>query len=457
VRLSELGSRQPGRSGYSGAVRAPVPSGRRLPDLRSFLGGLRTSDTGRAAGLGAAVIAANVLALIFTIIFARMLGASGYGSLAVLLSAFIIMMVPGSALQIAAAREISQDLAAGNPNVGAGVHQWLIKLAAGTLIVAAIAIPLRSLIGALINVDELWAAAAVPVTAMLWMILAVQRGVLQGFQRYQIVAFSIVGEACSRIAFALLLVGVGLDVTGAFLGSALSLLAVACVLLVPLRRQLAGTTLDHETPARLRDLLAGAWVPVIGLTLLLALQEVHIIIVKHEASGDAAGSYAVAAVAAKAIIWIAVGLGMYLLPEAARRGKTGIDARPILVRTVGLIAAAAVPMVLIYTFAGKPLLAAVFGDDLTQASDALPWLGLAMTLLACAYLSVQYLLAMGRASFIWVLASCLALETVLLIIIGADLAAVALALFAVQVICASTTLLLSARQSGPSKGAPVTV
>ena len=438
-------------------MRVPVPPRRRLPDLRSFLGGLKTSDTGRAAGLGVAVIAANVLALVFTIIFARVLGASGYGSLAVLLSAFIIMMVPGSALQIAAAREISQDLAAGEPDAGAGVYRWLMRLAVATLIVAALAIPLRPLIGALINVDELWAAAAVPVTAMLWIILAVERGVLQGFQRYQTVAFSIIGEASSRIAFALLLVGVGLDVTGAFLGSAMSLLAVALVLLVPLRRQLAGTASDQENPARLRDLLAGAWVPVIGLTLLLALQEVHIIIVKHEASADAAGSYAVVAVAAKAIIWIAVGLGMYLLPEAARRGKTGIDARPILLRTVALIGAAAVPMVLIYTFAGKALLAAVFGDDLTQASDALPWLGLAMTLLACAYLSVQYLLAMGRASFIWVLAVCLILETVLLILIGANLAAVALALFAVQVLCASTTLLLSVRQSGPSVGAPVAV
>ena len=66
------------------------------------------------------MIAANVLALVFTIIFARVLGASGYGSLAVLLSAFIIMMVPGSPLQIAAAREISQDLAAGEPDAGAG-------------------------------------------------------------------------------------------------------------------------------------------------------------------------------------------------------------------------------------------------------------------------------------------------------------------------------------------------
>jgi O-antigen/teichoic acid export membrane protein len=409
---------------------------------------LKVSDTGRAAGLGAAVIAANVLALVFTIIFARLLGAAGYGSLAVLLSAFIILMVPGSALQIAAAREVSHELAAGEPDAGAGVHRWLIRLAWATLIVALVAIPLRSLIGAVINVDEVWAAAGVPVTAMLWMILSVERGVLQGFQRYQTVAFSIIGEATARIAFALVLVAVGLDVTGAFLGTALSLMAVAIVLLVPLRRRLPGGTPHRERPAGLRDLLAGAWIPVIGLTLLLALQELHIIIVKHEATADAAGSYAVAAVAAKAIMWIAVGLGMYLLPEAARRGKMGIDARPILLRTVGLTGVAAVPMVLIYAFAGEPLLAAVFGDKLT-AADALPWLGLAMTLLACAYLSVQYLLAMGRASFVWVLAGCLIVETALLIAIGADLRSVALALFGVQAFCAAVMLTLSIRQSSP--------
>ena len=66
------------------------------------------------------------------------------------------------------------------------------------------------------------------------------------------------------------------------------------------------------------------------------------IIVKHQAANDdAAGSYAVAAVAGKAIMWIAIGLGLYLLPEASRRAKIGEDARPILLRTLGLIAAMA--------------------------------------------------------------------------------------------------------------------
>jgi O-antigen/teichoic acid export membrane protein len=431
-------------------VRAPVLSRRDSIGLRGLLAELRRSDTGRAAGLGVAVITVNVIALAFTIVFARLLGASGYGSLAVLLSAFIILMVPGSALQIAAAREVSHDLAVGSPSAGAGVRRWLERLAIGTILISIAAIPLRGLIGALINVDELWAAAAVPVTAMLWTIVCVERGVLQGFQRYRIVGFSLVGEALSRIFFALLLVAVGLDVTGAFLGSALSLAAIALVLLWPLGRELGGVEDEPEKDTRLRELLVGAWVPVIGLTLLLGLQELHIIIVKHEASDDAAGSYAVAAVAAKAIVWIAVGLGMYLLPEAARRGKIGVDARPILIRTLALIAVAAVPMVLIYAVAGKPLLGAVFGDDLTGASGALPWLGVAMSLLAFAYLSVQYLLAMGRATFIWVLGAAIVVEVVALIGIGADLTAVAIALSTVQVFCAGTVLMMALRQSTPS-------
>jgi O-antigen/teichoic acid export membrane protein len=413
--------------------------------VRRRIADLKSSDTGRAAGLGVAMIVTNVVALIFTVIFARILGASGYGSLAVLISAYIILMVPGSALQIAAAREVSHDLALGLPGAGDGVRRWLARLAVGTVAVAVVAIPLRSTIGALLNVDDLWAAAAVPVTAMLWMIVSVERGVLQGFQEYRAVAFSIVGEALSRIVFALLLVGVSLDVTGAFLGSALSLIAMALALIVPLRHHLPSREPHEPTEARLRELLLGAWTPVAGLALILCLQELPVIIVKHEATDDAAGSYAVAAVAAKAIIWVAIGLGMYLLPEATRRGKTGVDARPILLRTLGLIAAAGVPMVLIYAVVGEPLLAAVFGDDLTEASDALPWLGLAMTMLACAYLSMQYLLAMGRPFFLWVLGTAVVAEVGLLLAVGADLTAIALVLLGVQLLCAATVMLLAFR------------
>jgi glycosyltransferase involved in cell wall biosynthesis/O-antigen/teichoic acid export membrane protein len=421
----------------------------RRAETPSFARGLARTDTGRAAGLALSVIAGNVIALAFTIVFARLLGATDYGSLAALLSAFIILMVPGSALQIAVARDVSTSVAAGDPRAGAGVRRWLPHLLLATVVVALLAIPLRHVLAAVLNVEEDWAAAAVPLTAMLWMVVSVERGALQGLQRYKLVAWSIIGEAGARLGFALLLVGIGLDVTGAFLGSVLSLGAMGLVLAGPLLRQV-----PHGEGTPLRDLLAGAWAPVIGLMLLFALQELHVIVVKHEASGDAAGSYAVAAVAAKAIIWVAVGLGMYLLPEAARRVRGGEDARPILLRTLALIATVAVPMVVVYAVAAEPLLGAVFGSDLTQASGALPWLGLAMALLACAYLSVQYLLAIGRISFIGVLGIAAAAEVLLLIAIGANLTQIALVLFGLQLVCAASMLALSLRKPAAPLPAP---
>jgi glycosyltransferase involved in cell wall biosynthesis/O-antigen/teichoic acid export membrane protein len=418
-------------------------------EVSSFARGLARTDTGRAAGLAASVIASNVIALAFTIVFARVLGASDYGSLAALLSAFIILMVPGSAVQIAVARHVSTSVAAGDPMAGAGVRRWLYHLLLATGAVALVAIPLRHVLAAVLNVEQDWAAAAVPLTAMLWMLVSVERGALQGFQRYRLVGGSIIGEAGARLAFALLLVGMGLDVTGAFLGTVLSLVSIGLLLVGPLFRQV-----PHGEGASLRDLLAGAWAPVIGLMLLFALQELHVIVVKHEASGDAAGSYAVAAVAAKAIIWVAVGLGMYLLPEAARRVRGGEDARPILLRTLALIAAAAVPMVVLYAVAARPLLGAVFGEDLTEAAGALPWLGLAMALLACAYLAVQYLLAIGRRSFIGVLAAAAAVEVLALLAVGADLTGIALALFGLQLFCAASMLTLSLRAPATPTPAP---
>jgi glycosyltransferase involved in cell wall biosynthesis/O-antigen/teichoic acid export membrane protein len=398
---------------------------------------LARSDFGRAGGLAAAVIASNVVALAFTIVFARLLGAGGYGSLAALLSAFIILMVPGSALQIAVAREIS----AGGGRAGAGVPHWISRIALGAVLVAIAAVALRDVLGAVLNVDQVWAAAAVPVCAFLWMIVSVQRGALQGYRRYRVVAFSIVGEALARLGFGVALVLVGLDVTGAFLATPLALVAMALLLARPLARDLP----ERRDRRPLLDLLSGAWIPVVGLTLLFVLQEVHVIVVKHEVSDELAGAYGVAAVAAKAIVWVAVGLGMYLLPEAARRSHEGVDPRPVLIRTLTLIALAALPMVAIYAVAAEPLLRAVFGPDLTGAAAALPWLGLAMALLASAYLSVQYLLALERSGFVWVLAVAAGLEIGLLAFVGADVTAIAVALFGLQLGCAGTVLALSLR------------
>ena len=88
--------------------------------------------------------------------------------------------------------------------------------------------------------------------------------------------------------------------------------------------------------------------PIIGLFLLASLQNVDVILAKHQLGGDAAGSYAAAAVAAKAVVWVAIGVGLHLLPEATRRAAAGLDPRPVLLRALGILALVAAPALLIF-------------------------------------------------------------------------------------------------------------
>ena len=86
--------------------------------------------------------------------------------------------------------------------------------------------------------------------------------------------------------------------------------------------------------------------------------------------------------------------------------------------------------------AGEPLLKTVFGEDLTAASARCPSWGLRWRCWPACYLSVQYLLALGTAGFIWVLAVAALAEVGLLAWVGADLTGVAIALCGLQAVCA---------------------
>ena len=184
---------------------------------------LSRSETLKAVGMAAATMANNALAVIFTVLFARLLGAEDYGSLAALVSTFVILAVPGSALQVAVAREV----ALGRMSVAETLAVWRRRLLIGGVVVTAVAVLLREPISDLIAVDEAWAAAATAPTAALWILLSVERGALQGVHAYKPVAWSLVLESAGRLVFGVILVAAGLGVSGAYLGTPLSFLATA--------------------------------------------------------------------------------------------------------------------------------------------------------------------------------------------------------------------------------------
>jgi len=374
---------------------------------------LSRSETLKAAGMAAATMANNALAVIFTVLFARLLGAEDYGSLAAVVSTFVILAVPGSALQVAVAREIALGRLGTGDRLAATLAVWRRRLLIGGVVLTAVAVILREPIAELISVPEEWAAAATAPTAALWLLLSVERGALQGVHAYKPVAWSIVLEAFGRLVFGLVLVGAGMGVTGAYLGTPLSLLATALGLWWVSRGRF-GSAKDGFAAQRLWDLVGGAWPAVVALFLIAVLQNVDVIMVKRQIGGDEAGAYAAAAVAAKAVVWLAIGIGLYLLPEATRAARHGEDPRPVLARALAVVGAVAVPMLIVYAIAPATVLRLAFGPETVVAADALFVLGCAMTLLAVGYLGVQYMLALGRVSFLPALAAVALAEIALL-------------------------------------------
>jgi O-antigen/teichoic acid export membrane protein len=393
------------------------------------LSALAGSDTAKAVGLAGAMIVNNLIALVATIVFARLLKdgqGGGYGSLAALVSYFLILSVVGQALQVATAREgVLGHLGVG-AELMATVRRWSRALLAFTVLLAVISILLRTPIASLVGVrHDDWAAALGLPAAGLWLWLSVLRGTLQGVGDYKAVGLSLIGEQGARLVSGATLAAAGLGVTGAYAGSLLSFIAMAAYCLWRLNRYVlavqggeVGSVPRGRSTPEARNLwihVRRAWAPIAGLIIIAVLQNIDIIAAKHRFSTSVASSYGAVAVAAKVLIWVAMGAGFYLVPEVSRRRAAGEDPRPILARALGIVAVCAVPVLLIYAFASHLLIKLAFGADHTRASGSLFVLGLAFTALACTYLAIQYLLAQRRTWFLAVLGLVAIVEPILLL------------------------------------------
>jgi O-antigen/teichoic acid export membrane protein len=413
-------------------VREREAAGGRFAALRRRyepqLSKLGDSDLGKAAGLAGAMIANNVIALGSTIVFARLLKGDGYGSLAALVSYFLILSVAGQALQVATAREG----VLGHLGVGAGLiatlKRWTRSMVIFTAVLTVISVLLRAPIAAAVGVKhDQWAAAIGLLAGGLWLELSILRGALQGVGDYKTVGLSLVSEQGVRlIAGAILaaaLTGAGLGVTGAYLGTPISFTVICLYCAIQLRHYARRADSATAAPATahvtipLWTHVRRAWAPIAGLIVIAVLQNIDIIAAKHRFNGvhNLASSYAATAVAAKVLIWVAMGAGFYLVPETSRRRAAGEDTRPVLGRALAIVLVCAVPVLLIFAFGSTPLLRAAFGGNRLRAVDSLFLLGVAFTALAATYLAIQYMLALKRTAFLIPMAIVAIAEPVLLL------------------------------------------
>jgi O-antigen/teichoic acid export membrane protein len=386
----------PGRPGSPGPPSAPL-------GLIGRLKAARETETGRTAELAAASMLNNAIQLLFTVLLTRLLGNTGYASLAALVAAFLILQVSGQAMQAAAARAIVRWTERGHHEPYREVWGWTRQALGLSFLALVLGVVLRQPLADLIGVGpHPWAAAVLPVSGTLFLLVCLQRGALQGLGDFDAVGGSIVMEAVLRLGVAIVLVGIGMEVTGAFAAAPIAFALLALGMDRRLRSKHVGDADSMEKavaggkPVPLWQLAQWERTVIVSLLLVAIMQNVDTILAKRELAEDVAGSYAAAAVAAKAVVWVAVGVALQLLPEATRRAVSGENPHPVLRRAILFLLLIGLPAIAIFVAIPGFLLRTAFGPTFDSASGALPLLGVAMLLLSITLMSVQYLSAIGR-------------------------------------------------------------
>lgn len=380
------------------------------PGVESMRAGLL-----QAGPLAAAGVLANGAGVILTVALARLLTPHSYGVLNQLTGLYLILSMPGSAVVVAVVRRVTMWHEDGTGHL---VRRWAGRVHRQcTLIVlvwAAIVFTSRHAVAVLLNQQSGVGIAAILTAAAFFVLLSLDRGLLQAHRAYRPLAANLLVEMSIRVVAVVVLVAAGYGPSGAAVGILIGEVAAAAH-----ARWASVRAWSGGRAPRLLD--AGSWVAAVrpdrvlgngqrsvrrtvvldlvvasvSLSMVAVLQNIDVLVVGRDNPGHS-GAYAAVSVTSKAIVFGAIVLGGYLLPEAAIRWRQGGHALRQLAVVLVLLAIPSVLLLAVAVVAPEQILQLVFHHAYTSAADALAPLVLAMILLSVSVVLIMYLLAVGQ-------------------------------------------------------------
>jgi len=461
-------------------VRPAVPTPAAAPAGR-LRGALRGATPLALAGL-----LSNVANLGVTLVIARAMSTRSYGATAQLFALFMIVSMPGSALLVGVVRRVTAWGRTGRTDLVAGWAARVRRVGLRAVVaVAVLGLLIREPLAHQLSLPGAGGVAETLTAGAAWCLLCVDRGLLQAAHRYRELAANLLVDAAVKAAATVGLVLAGLGQTGAAAAVLLGVLAA----LAHARRALgrghparltgaAATTTTTTAPAtqpavpataaaaaatatgaaaagRERRLAAELSSALVALALLALLQNIDILVQGRLSPGES-GQYAAVSVTCKVLVFGAVVLAGFLLPEAADRRHLGEHALHQLGATLAILALPSAVLLAAACAAPASLLSLAFGPRFTDAAGAVLPLAAAMTCLGATVLFTHYLLALGSRAVLVALGLTAAAATGLIALAGGSPVTTARTDLAVQAVLAAVTGLLVARAARRTMSAPGT-
>lgn len=252
----------------------------------------------------------------------RWLGPAGYGEFASLLAAQLVLAVPALALQTVVARETVHGSTAGE------LRRLGYRCAA---LAAALAVVLVPVVAWALD-TSLAATLGSLVTAPLLVLLAAEQGLLQGRGRFGELSIVLAAAGIAKVAPAVAVLAAGGGPGAALLAGAAGTGVVAVGAALIVGRGDFGPVPDAPHTPGLAAVLRASQVQLA----LIAMTSLDLLLARMMLDADAAGLYALGAVATKIAFWLPQAVGVVLYPQMADPARSGAAVRTALIVLVGL-------------------------------------------------------------------------------------------------------------------------
>jgi O-antigen/teichoic acid export membrane protein len=391
------------------------------------------SGLSQAGPVAVAGLVVNGAAALVVVAVARLVTPQAYGAIAQLLGLFFILSMPGSAVLVGVVRRITALSNAGHGDLVRGwiarVHRIMVAVIAVELVVVLV---LQGWIARQLSLPNSEGIVLILVAAGIWILLCVDRGLLQAHRSYRPLAGNLLLEGSVRTSLVVVLVVAHLGVAGYALGVFVSEVAATvharwlasrtwaetpttAPAPVPNGQVPTGATgVGPRPPTRFdpgadtalvrKRLMADVSAAFVGLALLGLLQNVDVILLGRLDHANV-GPYAAISVASKALVFGALALGAYLLPEATIRWNEGGHAIRQLGVTLIFLAVPAGVLLVIAVFVPRQFLTLIFSAKLSAGAPAFASLVGAMIFLSISVLITNYLFGTGSRWIVLLLAA----------------------------------------------------
>lgn len=355
----------------------------------------------------------GLFSYLFQFVMGVMLSADEYGTLFSLISLSMIVSMFTQTFQTSTSRFVSVLKVEGD--AGKVRYLWTSSLWRSIVVGLVLFLLLAAvtpLLASFLNIDNKWYFMILFSSLVFSMAVSVNQGVLQGLQRFVPLGFTQVLGSFLKFAVGILLVYLGLGVTGGLLPLLIVGVGLFTVSLF-LIRDVAKTTNEKYNLAGLSSYTGWTLFAIFAFGM---VTNVDVMLGKHYLSPDGAGDFAAISVLGRMALYAPMGIGVAMFPKTSELFDSGGDA-PRVLRRAGLytllLGAVVIiaycllsPFIIDFVFDGKYDIGVV---DIVKYSSA-------MLLFSLSFLLMNYFLSINRTRVALVLGFALAVEVVLVVL-----------------------------------------